>query len=472
MTQTALTVLLRWAAPPLLGAIVGYAVVAIGLRVGLMRASSRGRRAVAEGVGRLVAKGFASEDELKAQLRAPAVVEQISRGVSSLSAEALRTPVAKLLSAGAPAVGISLSSVVEGLLQRFLGSRSFIYAVRDIATRSINTLAGKKLREALSGRILAPLAHPQKRRTVARSVAEFFAGQAGALLSDDVLDQAAAFLEPSVPEAAERIIDWLKSAETRGYLSEQGRDLLPRILEKLNLLQRFLLSAGQFDRRITEKMPEIVDETIATLQGMLRDTTQQRRLLRALVAVAGDWRDGFASAQREERIEGLSGIIENLLARLEDPAVRRSLAAQLDRRLFASDPTLGSVARSLTGKRDEELIDILSAWALSFLTRKGTAEAIGRSVESLVEGTLGELLQVDERRKAGIDEYLTGLLLATVDQRLPEILKGLNVQKLVSDKIGSIDARDARRPMRIVAAVGALIGLVTGMIELFIGLVL
>ncbi len=219
-------------------------------------------------------------------------------------------------------------------------------------------------------------------------------------------------------------------------------------------------------------MPEIVDETIATLQGMLRDTTQQRRLLRALVAVAGDWRDGFASAQREERIEGLSGIIENLLARLEDPAVRRSLAAQLDRRLFASDPTLGSVARSLTGKRDEELIDILSAWALSFLTRKGTAEAIGRSVESLVEGTLGELLQVDERRKAGIDEYLTGLLLATVDQRLPEILKGLNVQKLVSDKIGSIDARDARRPMRIVAAVGALIGLVTGMIELFIGLVL
>jgi hypothetical protein len=489
VSASVLVLALRWAAPPVIGAVVGYAFVAIGLRVGFLRSSSRGRRAVAGGVGRLVAADLITDAGLKARLRSPKVVEQISHSVSVLSAQVLATPASELANEGESVTGISVGGIFEGLFQRLRGSRALIYTVRDLATRLVDSLSGKKLQEILSRfdiktllseRVLASLAEPQKRHAVARSLAEAFAGQAGDVLSDEVLEHTAALLEPSVPHAAERIIEWLKSAETRAYLSEQGRELLPRILEKLNVLQRFLLSAGQFDRRLTEKMPEIVDETIATLQGMLRDSTQQRRVSAAILQAARDWRDGLASSNREKGIDSVVEVVERLLATLEDPSVREKVSQQLVERLMASDPTVGGIARQIAGKRDDEMIDALSAWALTFLTRKETLETIARSVGSLVEGmraedpsgTIGELLHIDAQRKAGIDEYLTLRILDLLGQRLPEMLREMNVERLVSDAIEGFDTRVVRRPARIVAGVGALVGFLVGIVGLFLGLVL
>jgi uncharacterized membrane protein YheB (UPF0754 family) len=488
VTHPVLLLLLRWAGPPVLGAIVGYAFVAIGLRLGFLRASSRGRRAAAAGLGRLAAKSLITETAVRAALHSPPVVDQVTKSVSRVSRQLLETSVTKLAQSGAAAV-VSSQGIVTAFLKPLLGSRAFIYLVRDLSAHLVESLSGRKLQEMLarlsvgdllSERVLAPLSMAKNRRTISRSIAEAFLGQADHILGDDVLEKAAALVEPALPHAAERIILWLKSPETRAYLSEQGRDLLPRILEKLNLLQRFLLSAGQFDRRLTEKMPEIVDETIATLQGIVRDPTQQRRILRATMDAARDWRHSLSSVNREKNIESIAGIFEKLLARLDDTSVRRSLAALIEKRLLASELTLGGIARQLTGRSEAELADSLSSWALSVLTRKETIEMLSRSLSSFAgtlrdtgsTGTLGELLGMDENRKAAADEKLASYLVNTLDSHLIEALQDLDVEKLVAQAVETIDARLLRGPVRAAAGIGAAAGLVIGVFELFLGMVL
>jgi hypothetical protein len=289
--------------------------------------------------------------------------------------------------------GISawLEPALKTLLSRIFSSRDFIYAVRDLVSRAVGSISSMKVRDVagrfdleglFTGRLLPQLS--RDRESIARSVAAGLGSDGGTVLSEEFLDSLPLLMEPLLPSAAGRIVQWLKSAETRATLSLRGRELLPRILEKLNAVQRLLLSAGQFDTRLDEKMPEIIDDTTATLEKIVKDPREQRRLLWLLVDIVRDWR----SAGGAETV--VASLVAQVLKGLDDPKTSKRLYGLIEARLLAGEPTLGRLARQSLGVQDSDAAELLSAQILTWLSKEETVSLLARQAGALASRLVAE----------------------------------------------------------------------------------
>ncbi len=507
--------ILSWATPPIVGAVIGWVTNDIAIRMlfrplreirvlGVRLPFTPGifpkeRHTLARSIGAMVSRELITEEALRAQIHSEKTVEALSRSVASVSAGILQSPLGALSAAGESVFSTSLRELLHEMLGRFFGSRALIYAVRDVVSRTISSLSARKLRELLgrfdlksfvTDRLLPLLARDGARQSVGRAVASVLREQAGSILSDNLLESLAGILEPLVPPAIDRLDAWLRSPGTRAEMESRGRDLLSRVLEKLNLLQRFLLTAGQYDRRLDEKMPEIVEEAIQALEDYVRDPARQRQLLGVLVEAARDWRDGLASAaaarpeegHSQRLAEGVAAIVDRLLAGLAEEQAREKLYGVLEKGLLSEgDPSVGGFALRTLGIREEEIVEYVSNQLLSFLSRPETAkrlseqllELAGRFLEDNAASPLGEILRIDAARKERLDAFLLARLVELVDAKLPEILRGVDVEELVVRKIEALDVKDVERLLvRVIAThlkwinvFGAILGFLIGLIQ-------
>ena len=291
-------------------------------------------------------------------------------------------------------------------------------------------------------------------------------------LGDEMLEGITGVFESYVPEAADAVVRWLRSEETRATLAERGRELLPRILERLNDLQKLFISAGQFDRRLNEKMPDIVDDTIAAVERTLRDPRQQARIVGQLGESLRGWRDSLVSApagagQGSEARAKLAGSVTSLLGRflqrMEDPGARLGVAALVGKGLEEDRRTLGALAAEVLGISDAEVCELVSARVLAFLVRSETAQSIAHVVcglvFSLVEenapATVGELLRIDGDRRRTLADALAARAPRIVEVLLPPAVKAV---------------RRSVRPARFAAVVGAGMGFAVGLVLDFLRL--
>jgi uncharacterized membrane protein YheB (UPF0754 family) len=329
---------------------------------------------------------------------------------------------------------------------------------------------------------------------MARDLASLLADRAADLLTDKVLEGLQGALEPVLPTAGERVAQWLQSQETRATLAERGRELLPRILEKLNVVQRILLSAGQYDRRLTEKMPEIVEDTVRTLQEIARDPSQQKRVLAVAMAALQDWREALRSDSlsahapeaRARLRDGLESLLSRAFAALQDPDVRARLSGALSGWIASEHQTIGGLLRSALGVHETQVVDFLAERILTYLTGERAAPEAARALSGLVSRfledngatSLGELLRIDDARKEMLDVFLLAQVTAIIDQRLPEILRGIDVEGLVVKKIDGLDVRDVERLLvQVIAShlkwinvFGAILGFIIGLFQLLLRL--
>lgn len=339
----------------------------------------------------------------------------------------------------------------------------------------------------ITGRLLPFFANPARRDRLSQGLAAVLADKAGDILSDDVIAGLSVAAEPVLPLAAERLAAWLQTEDVRSLLAARGRELIPRILEKLNEFQRFLLSAAQYDKRLTEKMPEIVDDTVRTLQEVARDPAQQRKLLALAVDIVRDWRRSLLAEEgrsvpggaRASLKGGATTVLARALSTLEDPKAGAGLSHALLTGLFAPNQTLGGFLRESFDLQEPQIVDFLSERALRFLTAPSTARKAARALSEFVlrsladsaETTIGAFLRVDGDRKRRLDSFLAERLVVLVDGRLPEIVREVDVESLVARKIESLDLKEAGRKLprrggslvRLVVLLGAGLGFLVGL---------
>jgi hypothetical protein len=357
-----------------------------------------------------------------------------------------------------------------------LNSRTVIYAVRDLVSHIVAKLVARKvsdvsrelgLADFLAAKLLPALSREDKRLNLARTAGTFVALHAGPALGDEVIREIAGVLRTYVPAAADALVRWLRSADTRADLSARGRVLLPRILEKLSDLQKLFISAGQFDRRLNEKMPEIVDETIAAAEKMVRDARQQERVVGMIVESAQGWRDSLlgtptqappkSNDPRQKLADSTTSVLNRLLGRLGEPQSQQFIAGLTRERLLRDHRTLGAFLSDTFSIGDSEIVEILCARILSYLVRPDTAQLIaGRLrdflfdlVEDHAQTTIGEALRIDTAKKRALDQYLRA--------RGPRVLEALipKISKKVFARI---------RSNRLFAVAGACMGFVIGVV--------
>ncbi len=511
MSSPWLDILLQWVAPPVVGAAIGWITNDIAIRMlfrplravrvfGARLPFTPGiipkeRHGLAVSIGRMVSRELITEEALRRQVHEPRTLAALAESVSTFTAGLLAKPFGNLAAGAQAALPSPLEGLLAEVLDRAAGSRSFIGLVHDLAGRAVSALAGLRVSEVtaqidLEGFLEKLLAGSADRGDDAgKVVADLVADRGADLLNDETVEAAVRLAEPLLPDAVERLVSWARAAETRAAIGREARAVLVSAVDRLNLLQRIIVGAAQFDRRLDERMPEIVDEIVAALERLVRSPANQARLLDAAGGAVRDWRDGLrADPQRVPALaEKASGLIRRFTAGFSQPDRRRRLAEFLAGRIARGDATLGGLASRTLGFQERDATEFVSDRILRWLSREQTAGQLSRGivgmahrfVEENAEVSLGRLLGVSDQRKSSLDSFLTGRLTALIDAKLPEILRGVDVEDLVVRKIDALDVRDVERLLMEVLAshlkwinvFGAILGALIGFIQVLLGLV-
>jgi len=509
--------IVSWATPPVIGAIIGYVTNDIAIRMlfrplreirvlGLKVPFTPGiipkeRYTLSRSIARMVSQELLTEDTLRKQLHAPQAMEQLSRSVSGLSSEILDTPLSRFTEKGLPAVLPTLQESLRGILSGLFRSPGFFAAVRSLIARMVGTISSEKVGSLLDrhelpawarGRLLPLIGDAETRGKAGREAARLLSGpeaiRPAELVSPQLRGLLLAEVENLLPAVTGDLLERLRIGAERGELERQGRILVRSIVEKLNVIQRFLVGAGQFDRRLEEKMPEIVDDALDAAARYLEDPAHVSRLAETLLDALLSGGRG-PSAGRAETVQGIVEVfVRDLVGRLSDSGAWERL---LDRLLEAlrggGTRTVGALLAGSLGIRDVDAVEAICFQVLDYLNREETARDIAaelsafaaRFLEDNKDSCLAKILAVDEGKKRELDAWLFGKLVGVLDQKLPEILRGIDVEGLVIGRIDGLDVRDVENlVMEVVAShlkwinvFGAILGFLIGLIQVVFRLV-
>jgi hypothetical protein len=405
--------------PPVCGALAGYAAAeavlavvhrALGGRRFAARTAAAVRTALAGGEGY----------ELARQIVGRVTGRIAGTSLGALTGAAGGVPGADVgaLQAAAGFAGAGTPSILQAVLSSFLGSRAAIHAVRGALSQAVGALLRMPLRDAahrlglrqlLEERVLAHAAHPGPRSAAARGISAFLAEAAPDASLARALPEG---LRPLLPAAVDTLMEWLGTDAMRRELTARGRLLITDIMEELHVVQRFLITAGQYDRRLDEKMPEIVEKILASLEALARSPENQDRLLETLAAALTAPDGARSGAVRE----AASTLAERLLAGLEEPPLRARAAAGLESWLTGgAGATVGTLVMRGTGMDEGQIVDRLSASVLEVVTRRGAAAAAagvaGAALASYAEENAGRTLAQIAGLDASSKEHLDASIL-------------------------------------------------------------
>ena len=148
------------------------------------------------------------------------------------------------------------------------------------------SIGGKVERELLTPEILrARLAQPDIREGL-RTALEEYTGNVFNTPPKKWLDLISGYViegaEAVYPEAADALGRFLRQKEIRENIEAQARIVLSRTILEMNVFQRFVIAAGQYDRTLDEKLPGIVEDLLNQAEALFRSPEMKRKLIKSL----------------------------------------------------------------------------------------------------------------------------------------------------------------------------------------------
>ncbi len=371
---------LSYLVPPLLGAGIGFLTNAIAIRM-LFRPFTekrifgvrvpftpgvipKHRYQLAENIGDMVSKELLSKEMLEEHFLSPSFTEKLSERTGSIAD--------------------SLLATTAGDVLPFLKN---------------NRLDRKEVREMFRwDKIIAkPLSALLPVDTEKLSLRLF------ALLYPAVLDALLSILNN--PEVKERLLD-------------EGRTFIEEVQQKLNIFQKFMISAGRYDKTLKTRMPEIVDDIIAKIEALGRDPESIRVL-------------------EESLREGVQRFVDIPLSDIPGPRGGR----------------LQDCIRVPEGK-------------------------IGEVLFSLRHVRIDDIVILSEEQKGKFDRWVLRTGMEQILKNLESILRLIDVRELVVERINKLSIQDVERILLIIIEkhltwiniFGAIIGSCIGGAQILLGL--
>jgi hypothetical protein len=338
----------------------------------------RQRRRLAVSIGAMVERELFTPAVVEARLKDPGVREGVKKSVALYTEELLSLPAAGFLD-GAAAAG-----------------EAFLPFFRE---KSVNEILGlaegdSSLEDALAGLLS---------RNAERIVSALVPWAQGAY-----------------PFAVKSFVKFIRRPEIHRELEDRGRVFLLKAILKLNVFQRFFISAAQYDKTLAGRMGEIIDDL---------------------------------AVQLEEALEA-DGVKQGILSGCE-----RSLAA------FLSDSVSSrAAARFLSGiirpRLERPLGELLDLFAGLLRERFGQAE-------------LGSLLGMDGAGKDALDSFAAAKIVSFIQGRMAGILKTVDVKTMVSERVDSLEMEKVEgiildvmaRELKWIDIFGGILGFLIGIFQ-------
>ncbi len=511
--------LLPWVLPPVLGALIGYVTNAIAIRMlfrplravrifGLPLPLTPGiipkqRFELAESIGQMVSRELLTEEAVRRQLASENFQAKLEKNIDYLLSDIIRKPLSSLTKGNQEMVFESVEGFLSEALYSFFSSRSFIHGVRTIIGRVVQTLSDKSLADLVGSarvgqlvveRVFPLIEDPDAQKKISQAVQRWLEArrETDKPLGDSIPEELGATLAELIatllPSLFESLFRWLNQEDTREELNRRGKRLLRDVLEKLNVLQRFLISAGQFDRALEQKMPEIVDEALESLRGYAYDEHTLESLKGVLLKTFEKWRSkSSVEVFSEINPDTVTELTNKLLLRLGDRGLRERIASGLDRVVERiKQRRLGEILTRYIRVSERETIEYVSNQVLTYLSKKETSQAIAaevitfsrRFIEEHQQDSIAELLHIGQPLQKRASVYLSGQLIQIVDARLPAFIESFDVRQMVVERINNLDVAQVEKLLLMVIhkhlkwinLFGGLLGAVIGFSQLILRL--
>ena len=308
------------------------------------------------------------------------------------------------------------------------------------------------------------------------------------ILPEGSIDFVARRMNALYEPLADRLVEGMRTPDIRKVLELYGRRIVRMVINQLNLMQRLLVSAAQYERQLQERMPVIVNGLVEELAGAIRSETVREELLKAGIAFLND----LADTPLGELGERFSVDPRELLAGAVRYGGRRlgeggDAVARLGARIhLGPESTVTELLRVLTARDRREIEEAATTFLLSWLQeeerRKRLEIQLTRLAHRLFRGGAGlvsRLLRLeDPEHKKESDRRLAELVTETIESFLPRALETFNLRQMVVQRINSLDVQDVERLLMQVIArhlkwinvFGAVLGGFIGAMQLFLRL--
>ena len=503
--------LLPYVLPPVLGAIIGYVTNYVAIRM-LFRPLAekrvfgiripftpgiipRQRYQLSQSIARMVSTKLLTEDAIRSKLAEPEFGENLKTSVSRFTGDFLdRLPGAD----GDSSASAEMSQLVTTVLEGFVGSSAFRSSASHIVAGAVD--GALKLRvdqmapqsetvRRMVGGALGAVSAGGAAETIRRAVLQWVQTHLARdtplheVLGPGTIARLADLLPRSYQPILDSLVQFLRQPETRKELALHGRELIKKILNRLSLFQRLVVSAAQYDRNLNENMPAIVSDVVDSLERAGRSPDTMTRIVAVFRSKLAEWGEtGVATLGKSLSVD---------LAELADRAVTAGL--ELLGRQDVVDRASGSVIEFLERRSSDTMEELVTATlgadgnevkerVLSlvdrWLERPDAAPKIAEYVSELISRNLAgtrttsfrAILALSADQKDRIDTILAGKLREQLELRVPELVESLDVHGMVVQKIDALDVESVEQLLLMVIArhlkwinlFGALLGAIIG----------
>jgi uncharacterized membrane protein YheB (UPF0754 family) len=445
------------AAPPVIGALIGYVTNAVAIKM-LFRPLKpvkifgvrlpftpgilpRERRKLADSIGSMVERKLLTPEILRERFLREDVRAAINGSIAGYTAWALERPLGSLFAGKKEIPPFPLL-----ILRDFLHSPAFnsimescLVSLADYAENSSLTL------EELLG---------EERTGVLREKFKFFIRENLRSQAPQIARYAASTLDAAFPGLVRQLLQFLMKDDIHRELEIQGRIFLNNAILKLSTFQRFFISAGQYEKTLGERMPEIIDDLIGQMETLLCGADMRRRL----AGIAEERVRNLVS--REASLETVSQIVSSLA-------------------MSCATMPLGEAVKKLTADDPRTVILRIR----DFIGQSGGAgfeqtveSAVNRILDDRRDMSFSEFFLIDGPKKEKIDAFIGEKLLKIADGHIEQLLKTINIRTLVSDRIDSLDMLEVEHivldvmanQLKWINVFGAILGALIGGVQVLL----
>jgi len=274
---------------------------------------------------------------------------------------------------------------------------------------------------------------------------------------------------------------FLRSMEFRSRLEVEGRSFVKRALDRLGPVQRLFVSLAGYETRISQSMPETIEDLIKTIELLLDDPEVPERLAEAACAtiVSRRAKTGPASTAASMQRENIASAIGQSLKESSDELKLRAERVYDD----IADLSLEELAG---GRMNAEDISgfVLSAFVRAIDSEKEiSSSTIGTLFidvlkESAKGKTIAEFFGIQEQDIEQISYTLANALLQLIETRMPLLVEAMDIRGMVAERIDSLDMKEVERIVLQVVShelawitwLGGILGAMIGFIQSLIAL--
>jgi uncharacterized membrane protein YheB (UPF0754 family) len=145
--------------------------------------------------------------------------------------------------------------------------------------------------------------------------------------TEKILDGSISFAEKAFFLSGKFLTDFLMKDEIHQEMEIHGKIFLSNAILKLNVFQRFFISAGQYDKTLQEKMPEIIDDLIKQIDSLLKDENNQKRLIVFFQSLSTEQKEKIDTFISDKILSIADEKIESLLTSID---VKKMVSERID----------------------------------------------------------------------------------------------------------------------------------------------